>query len=843
MFDPLDFENRKHFDRLGRLRLLTRFFMSLERFVSAFWLPLVWCLFFCALWLLNAPPALGRFGPEVTAILFLIGLGYILYQNIKEFHWPSHPETNRRLEKDNKLKHRPLSQIDDRLANPDLDKTKTLWRAREWRIIRILKLLNLPSLKPVIAKRDPYALRMGVLTLFLTGFIVAGQSWPEKLKSGVFPFSFQVPGHNNDSAFVTITPPEYTRTTPITLKGIHRGDPIEIPEGSTIKAQVNGGIGLPQLVIGDTTSDFTVLNNKSYGIVKTITDGNLIQIKQFFIRRLHSPFMLIEDAPPQISLSGEHEQTEYKALRFALKVSDDYGLKDLHMRMDLDPVVIDSPLGEPVVETRALVTRANEETEIKPVYDLTSHVWAGLPAIISFEAEDGAGQKTGLKIKLSLPEREFKHPISKKLIEHRKALAWNYQTSPDEIIASLEEILTQPEEYNYDISILLALRTASSRLAYSPGEETARALIDLFWSVAIHLEDGDLSLARQRLQDAQRALENALNDPDTTSEEMAELVESLRQAMAEYFRELGREMQKQLAEGQNMPLLQPDMLNQLLNPEDIAKFFDQLESEALSGDADKARELLSQLNQLMDTLDPSMTMTMPMDMQMMSEGINEIQELIRRQEELLDQTRAQADKLNMEFNYGELLPDDPNSPVQLEGLPPAPQSIPQAQPKSFVDTGLNKVEQEALRYILGQLMLDADSVLGEIPENMELAEQEMRQSSNALGANRPDLSIPSQEQAIEYLREAMKNLSQQMMARMKQMTGFMLGQGQTDPLGRRTGQNNGGNNWYNGSEVQIPDEAERKKVEEILKLLRKKSGEFNRPDYELDYYRRLLKQF
>lgn len=52
-----------------------------------------------------------------------------------------------------------------------------------------------------------------------------------------------------------------------------------------------------------------------------------------------------------------------------------------------------------------------------------------------------------------------------------------------------------------------------------------------------------------------------------------------------------------------------------------------------------------------------------------------------------------------------------------------------------------------------------------------------------------------------------------------------------------------GNGPHHGSQVKIPDEAEKKRVEEILKELRRRSGEMERPPEEREYYRRLLRQF
>ena len=126
---------------------------------------------------------------------------------------------------------------------------------------------------------------------------------------------------------------------------------------------------------------------------------------------------------------------------------------------------------------------------------------------------------------------------------------------------------------------------------------------------------------------------------------------------------------------------------------------------------------------------------------------------------------------------------------------------------------------------------------------MALGDQEMEQSAQALGENAPDISSPHQEKAIEHLKSAQEKLSEQFTARMENMTGMMFGSGtRYDPLGRPyrdPGSGDGGD----GSQVKVPSDAEQKRAREILDLLRRRSGERDRPMLEREYYRRLLKQF
>ena len=143
-------------------------------------------------------------------------------------------------------------------------------------------------------------------------------------------------------------------------------------------------------------------------------------------------------------------------------------------------------------------------------------------------------------------------------------------------------------------------------------------------------------------------------------------------------------------------------------------------------------------------------------------------------------------------------------------------------------------------------MLDAAEKIDKIPESMGKAEQEMRSSENRLGESDPHGSIPHQEKAIEHLKESQDELSEQLKQRMQQMVGIGMGgsgTGQRDPLGRQFNDDDDPNGKSENSDVKVPDEHQKKRVDEILRTLRDRSGDRSRSDDELDYFRRLLRQF
>lgn len=596
-----------------------------------------------------------------------------------------------------------------------------------------------------------------------------------------------------------------------------------------------------------------------------------------------------------------YEIMDNLSLRFSMTVKDDYSVKELSMHMDIDPLVEDLPLGDPLSETRLVMSAPNEEFLISPTYDLTWHTWAGLPVQVSFIATDHKNQSTELEpISLILPEREFEHPMAKSLISMRKRLAWDYRDNFFEISRNLETLLSAPDFFQNDPVIFLAIRSASSRLFHNfrANEDKkvtiAKEVIALLWEAAIVVEDGNLSLAMRNLRNVQRKLENAMRDPNSTEEEISKLMDEMREKMAEYFKEMQREMQKRIENGEMPPPMAMENFDQLISPDILSEMMAEIEEALRNGDQEKAQDLMSKMQRMMEMMDPSMQAQMPQDMQMMSQGINELQQLIEKQEDLLLQTRtysemldqlkgqkekkeqeARIQKQEQEKKQENPAPSDPDQGQEIEDMlkdfgfeitppQPAPYTPPERKhskseqktiediPENIEETvSTSKTEQESLRFILGQLMLEASEKLSEVPEKMGLAEQEMRGSSAFLELSDAHQAIPHQEQAIEYLKEAQEDLQQQLQQRMQQMIGITMSgkrpyssdDENRDPLGRPYGGDQSSDGDPNSSKVQVPDEAEKKRVDEILKTLRDRSGERYRPDDELDYFQRLLRQF
>ncbi len=829
-------DKRKRYPRkIQRIKTQSFWILLFEEIGQRCWRLFTWLMAFAAFWLFNGPQLFGEFGHVAIAIIALAGIVYFIRKDVRKFKKPTEEDVIRRIEQNSEAEHRPLSTLHDK----PVDKVEnSLWAREQERKQSLLAKLKVAKAKNELAKKDPYALRLAAILALFCGLVVAGAAWKSRILSGILPVPPSIQTQfATTHVSIWVTPPEYTRSERLVLRS-DQDAPLDIPQGSTLKAFLKNDLGAwtmmfftPSVKFEGQTHQLTKSEDGTFSIETEVPATDTITFHTSWFNSISWDVNHITDLPPTISQVEEPKTLSDGQIQFSLSMFDDYSVEKLKMHMELDPVVEDWPLGEAVDMQRSVLSPAATDFQMAPVYDLTDHTWAGLPVVFNFTVTDHLGQTGALEpVKMVLPERDFTHPIAQKLIELRKHLAWNYESPYRDLFIALVGLKRLPKTFNNDTRVYLALTVMASRAKYQePSIDTSKSLMSMMWDTALRLEDGDLSLAARDLRDAQQALEEALQDPNITQEEIARLMQDLRDAMAQYMQSMAREFQKRMAEqGLEIPTVPPEMMSDMMSMDDFAQMLQQMEQDMLNGDKNAAQDMLSRLQRMMDMMNPSMEFSMPQDMQTMQQCVNELQQLIERQEDLRDQTQKQADMLQ-----------------KLEGLG---MSRPGAQddPLPFLKTEENVAEQEALRVILGQLMLEADQKLDEIPENMGLAEQAMRMSSEELGANRPDLSVPYQNEAIEHLKEAQEKMQQQLQQRMQQMMGFAFARpspGRMDPLGRPYGSDSDENGPPLGSQVEVPDEAEKKWVQDILNELRRRAGQRERPQEELEYYRRLLKRF
>jgi hypothetical protein len=123
----------------------------------------------------------------------------------------------------------------------------------------------------------------------------------------------------------------------------------------------------------------------------------------------------------------------------------------------------------------------------------------------------------------------------------------------------------------------------------------------------------------------------------------------------------------------------------------------------------------------------------------------------------------------------------------------------------------------------------------------------MGDAQGQLGDGDAEGAVGSQGRALEAMRKGAQGLAQQMQQQGMGQQGpnGQPGRGQaraqrdTDPLGRPRR----GRDYGDDRTVKVPGAIDVQRARRILEELRRRFGESDRPQFELDYIERLLKDF
>lgn len=772
-----------------------------------------------------------------------------------------------RLERDSGFDHRPLTGLVDKQASGDEDPvSRALWDAHRRRLAAAIAAVRVRAPSPRVDRRDPYALRFVAVLLLVVG-VVAGRGD----YAGPLADTLRLPTTPGPETRIDawVTPPGYTGRAPIFLTTapepgadgrteaaglVHQG-PVSVPQGSIVSLRVNGVAAPAARFVADgasegeaTTIDPAPTEGTALPAAAVAADSGIIRPTGFQhpldrsgavvlsgeggeVRRF--AFTVEPDSAPSIKLIEDPGATARGAFRLAYEVTDDYRVAGAKAAFLEPKTPIVAPIGVASATPRPLVgapdmplslprkTAAKKTAET--FRDLSAHPWAGGTVTMRLEARDDAGNVgTSEPIAVVIPARPFRNPVARMLVEQRRMLALDAGTAPF-VAEMIDTVMTYAPEFVDDASVHLGLRTVWNRIRDARSDDDLRAVLDLMWQMALAIDGGDASLAEQRLREARERLREALQN-GATPEEVARLTEELRKAMQEYMQALQEQMQRNpdLAQ-QQQP--QPGQETQQITPEDFQKMIDRIEELSRLGDREAAEQLLSQLDQMLENLQMAQPNQGQQQQQngQQSQGqqmMNELADMIRRQQELMNQTHKMS-------------PD--GQPQQGQGMS-------------------EQQMQEALRQ-LQQGQADLEKRLQQLMEQMEKngmqpgeqlgqAQGSMQGAQGSLGEGETGQALGQQGQALDQLRQGAQQLAEQM----GNQEGQGQGQGQgrrgqsaegEDPLGRP--QRRDGPDF--GDSVKVPGEIEVQKARRILEELRRRFSDPARSAIELDYLQRLLNPF
>jgi uncharacterized protein (TIGR02302 family) len=797
------------------------------------------------LWLI-LPPLARAIGLVIFGLLLIVAAMPLVILRL-----PSVNDGLRRLDRRSGEIHRPATAVSDHIAANEHDPVaQALWQAHVERALLSARKIKAGWPMPRLSLRDPMALRALVSILVVATFFAASG---ERFKRVAAAFDWHgVVAPANFRIDAWITPPVYTGRPPVMLPGLRPGEtaqnapaaPVAVPSGSQLVIRATGKVHFDIIRKGgieDAPAEARVP-------LPAGTEERRLVIKGDGSAAVHGVlgsdlvwnFTAIPDRAPTIDLIRDPERQARGALRLDYRVEDDYG----------------------VIEAKATFARKEEKTSDKPprplfsapdyalvlpqqrtragtaqtTHDLTEHPWAGTDVMLTLVARDEAGNEGRSEPReLQLPQRIFVKPLARALIEQRRNLALDAESKPI-VLTALDALTIAPERFTPEAGVYLGLRSIYHDLEHAKSDDALRDVVARLWDMAVQLEDGNVSQAEQALRQAQEALRQAL-ERGASDEEIKKLMDQLRAAMDKFLQALAEEMRKN-PQQLTRPL---DRNNtRMLSQQDLKSMLDRLENLARSGNKDAARQLLEQLQSMLENLQmarPGAQGDDGDDDDMMS-ALDELGDMIRKQQQLRDKTFKQGQENRRDRQRGQ------QGQNQMGDLRQDQQGLRDRLNKlleQLRQRGLGQQGQQGQKGQQGQQGQGGDE-MGELGD----AGEAMGEAEGQLGEGDADGAVGSQGRALEAMRKGAKGLAQSMQQQGmgpgpngRPGRGQSRAQQETDPLGRpmRRG------DYSDDFTVKVPGEIDAQRARRILEELRKRFGESFRPQLELDYIERLLKDF
>ncbi|MEM7424883.1 MAG: TIGR02302 family protein [Pseudomonadota bacterium] len=791
--------------------------------------------------------------------LFLVASGAAL-RPLFALRMPGHDEALKRIESVSGLPHQPASSYRDEIsAAPAGSASRRLWQVHKERLARLIASLKAGWPRSGLAGLDPFGLRYALVMAIGAFFVLNAGDVPDRIERAVSPAAKAKVAMFLDA---WVAPPEYTGKAPLFLSrgklaGAIADDQaprhFRVATGSELVLRLNGALDPVARIEASGNGQAPEISKQAFKITGspaaegedyrgarelrlTLDRPVEISVVEQEDRLASWTFTLIPDEKPKIKIS-ELDRSGDGSLRFSYETSDDYGVREVTASFKLaeeaDPdknLALNSKLF-PAPDFGIDLPRVDPKTAKGKVYrDLAAHPWAGMKVEMRVRATDAAGQASdheGAPQVLVLPEREFTEPLARAIVEQRKALIRN---TDDAALVSrvIDGFTIYPQGMIKQSGVFLGLRLSHQLLVKAENDEAYRDVVDLLWNIALTVEDGNLSDAARELRRLRRELAKALSE-NASPEKISELMQKMREAMNRYMREMAKQMQRNMREGRNQQQrARPD---QVISNRDLQRMMDQIEKLARAGEHEAAQKLLSELERIMENMRPGTAQQSPQRETPHSRALQELGELMRRQQELMDQTfRMQPGQQGQQGQQ--------NQRGQQQGGEYQDQ-----QGRSGRSDQLAR-QQGGLGDVLRELMESLRDRGINPPNSLGEAQGEMRGAEGALREGERGEALGRQGKAMNRLRDGMQAMAQEMM---RQGTGnqgnFGRHEGHDDdddfdPLGRpapTTGEQRG------PRKEMVPGEAAAARAREILRALRDRYSDPGRRKLELDYLERLLR--
>jgi uncharacterized protein (TIGR02302 family) len=822
----------------------------LARFLTVIGLFLVvsWAGLWLALPFIARAVGLGLFG--------LLALGALF--PLLRFRWPRRDEALSRLDRGSGIRHRPATALTDTLATQD-PVAQALWQAQRERTLASIKRIRAGLPSPRLAIHDPWALRALVAVMMVATFIAAGDERSLRTAAAFDWNGVLSPANIRVDAWVT--PPLYTGKPPIILSAASKeaalpaAGPLPVPAGSTLIVRSSGGA--LDVVPGGGVTEVEPAEQAPKGTSErhfTISGDGTAHVRA---PSGQAPwrFSAIPDRAPTIALAKDPERQARGSLQMSYKLEDDYGVTEARALLAARPgdaptasasasaSATPRPLFDPPQFALVLPNARTRNGVGQTVKDLSEDPYAGADVTLTLTAKDEAGNEGKSEpFNMRLPERLFTKPLARALVEQRRILALDANRNAD-VYTALDALLIAPELFTPEAGQYLGLYGVARQLEAARTDAALRDVVASLWSLAVTIEDGNITDVDKALRAAQEELKQAL-ERGASDEEIKKLTENLRAALDKFMRQLAEQLRNN-PQALARPL---DPNTRVMRQQDLNNMIERMERLSRSGDKEGARQLLEQLQQMLENL--QMAQPGQSGDNDMEQALNELQDMIRKQQQLRDKTYKQGQDSRRDRARGKQ--GDPGMgdlQQDQEGLRDRLKKLQQELAKRGMGQGQHGEKgQRGEQGQQGQGQDGDQAEDGDGEDGLGQADSAMGDASGRLGEGNTDGAVDSQGKALEALRKGAQNLADSMQPGEGEGQGEgpgnragrqQSGGNQSDPLGRPLH----GREFGDDFTVKIPGEIDVQRARRILEELRRRLGDSQRPQLELDYLERLLKDY
>jgi len=800
------------------------------------------------LWL--ALPFIAR---AIGLFLFVVlALGALF--PLTRFRWPSREEGLSRLDRGSGIRHRPATALTDTLKTQD-PVAQALWQVQRERTLASIRRIRAGLPSPRLAIHDPWALRALVAVMLVATFIAAGDERSLRTEAAFDWNGVLSPANIRVDAWVT--PPLYTGKPPVILSAANKEAAIPatgalpVPAGSTLIVRSSGGT-LDVAAAGG-VSETTPTEQAPKGTNErhfTIAGDGTAQVRAPSSQPPWT-FTAIPDRAPIIALAKDPERQARGSLQMSYKLEDDYGVTEARAHFAARPgeaskaAATPRPLFDPPQFPLVLPNARTRNGVGQTVKDLSEDPYAGADVTLTLTAKDEAGNEGKSEpFDMRLPERLFTKPLARALIEQRRILALDANQNA-QVYAVLDALMIAPELFTPEAGQYLGLYSVARQLEAARTDDSLREVVASLWALAVTIEDGDITDVDKALRAAQDALKQAL-ERGASDEEIKKLTENLRAALDNFMRQLAEQLRNN-PQALARPL---DPNTRVMRQQDLNNMIERMERLSRSGDKEAAKQLLEQLQEMLENL--QMAQPGQSGDGDMEQALNELGDMIRKQQQLRDKTFKQGQDSRRDRARGKQQGDQSMGDLQ--------------QDQQGLRDRLKKLQQELAKRGLGQGQKgekgqrgeqgqqgqqgqqDEQAEDGDGEDGLGQADSAMGDAGSRLGEGNADGAVDSQGKALEALRKGAQSLAEAM----QQGDGDGQGDGpgnragrqqsggnQSDPLGRPLH----GREFGDDFTVKIPGEIDVQRVRRILEELRRRLADPSRPQIELDYIERLLKDY